>query len=225
MRVRASAGAASFRAQPLDLLGGLGQALLQSWPAAEGGGPRAGADTHAVLGDAVEIDQFLLAQDGHRVGEQSVEELQVLDAEVGQGVVIDADAAAEPAEGVVVGAEVVQGAGTADALQRGAQPQRREDTRVGGRASGMPFDGADAGVQVGQVDALDETPDDARLVVVGEQVVQRHRWEQLLTVSQTQTRTGSRSRCPTVAACRKVVVGTHAAVVGKPDPTVTPMEG
>jgi hypothetical protein len=202
---------------------GLGLALFQRGPAPEGGGPSAGADPPAVLGDAIEIDQVLLTPDGHRVGEQVVEELQVLDAEVGQRVVVDADAAAPPAEGVVVRAEVIQGAGTADALQRGVQPQGSEDARVGGRASGMPGNGADAGVQVGQVEALDETPDDTRLVVVGEQVVPRHRWEQLLAVRPTQT--GSRSGCRAAASRRKVVVSIHAAVVGKPDPTVTPREG
>lgn len=87
----------------------------------------------------------------------------------------------------------------------------------------MPFDGAAAGVPVGPVDARDETPDEARLVVVAEQVVQRQGWQQLLAVGQTQT--GSRSGRRAVAARRPVVVATHTAVVGKPYPTVTPIEG
>ncbi len=61
-------------------------------------------------------------QYGHRVGEQAVQEFEGIDPEVGQGVIVDADAAAQPAEGVVVGAEVVQGAGAADTLQGGVQP-------------------------------------------------------------------------------------------------------
>lgn len=102
------------------------------------------------------------------MGQQAVEELQVGNAKVSQGVVVDTDTATEPAEGVVVGAEVVKVASAADALQGGVQPQGDEQGRVGGWPAGMPLNGLDAVEQEGKVDALDELPDEARLVVVPE---------------------------------------------------------
>jgi hypothetical protein len=74
------------------------------------------------LGHAVEIDQILFHQGGNAVRQQVVEELQVADAEIGEGVVIDGDAATDPAEAVVVGTQIVEGAGAADALDGGVQP-------------------------------------------------------------------------------------------------------
>jgi hypothetical protein len=85
-----------FHAEALDLFACLAQAFLQSGPAAKGSRSRAGAHTQAVLCNAVEVHQPLLTQHGDGVGEQRVEKLQVIDAEVGQGVVVDADTTAEP---------------------------------------------------------------------------------------------------------------------------------
>ena len=154
----------------------------------EGGGPGAGADAHAVVGDAVEVDQVLLAEHGHRVGQQPVEHVDVADAEVGEGVVVDGDAAAEPAEGVVVAAQPGQGAGGADALQGGVQPQGDAQARVDGGAAGAAFAGADRLVKGFEVQPQAEVPDDAGLVVGVEQVLQGHGRDDLLTVRLTQTR-------------------------------------
>jgi hypothetical protein len=116
----ASAGRARvvvhFLLEQADLLLGLVQVFLQGGLAVERGGAGAGADAHAVLGDAVEIDQVLLAQHGHGLGQELIEEIDMAGAEVGQGVVVDGDATDEPAEGVVVGAQPGQGTGGADAL-------------------------------------------------------------------------------------------------------------
>ena len=57
--------------------------------AAEGGSAGAGADAHAVGGDTVKVHQILLAQDGDGMGQQVIEELQVADAEVGEGQVLE----------------------------------------------------------------------------------------------------------------------------------------
>ena len=79
--------------QPGHLVLGLPEAVLEGGPAVEGGRPGAGADAQAVVGDAVQVNQPLLAEHGHRVGQQSVEQIDVADAEVGEGMVVDGDEA------------------------------------------------------------------------------------------------------------------------------------
>jgi hypothetical protein len=167
---------------------GLVQALLQGGLAVEGGGPRAGAHAHAVQGHAVEIDQALLAQHGDRVGQRAAEELGVGHAEVGEGVVVDGHAARPPAEGVVVGAQVVQGAGRADALQGGVQPQADADARVEGGVARPAQARADAVIEGGQVQADAEVPDEAGLVVRVEQLLPGHGRDELLAVHGAQGR-------------------------------------
>jgi hypothetical protein len=162
--------------------------FFQRLLAAEGGGPGAGADAHPVQRDAVEVDQVLLAQDGDGAGQQAVEEPQVAGAEVGQGVVVDGHAAGDPAEGVVLGAQPGQGAGGAYALQGGVQPQGDGQARVEGRVPGAALAGADGVVQAGQVEALTVGPDEAGLVVVIEQILQRHRRDDPLPIRRPQPR-------------------------------------
>ena len=81
------------------------------------------------------------------MGEQIVEEFEVIDAEVGEGVVVDADAAAEPAEGIVLDAEGVDGAGGSDPFEGGVEPQGGGQPGIEGGATGPAFAGAD---EVGQ---------------------------------------------------------------------------
>ena len=105
------------------------------------------------------------------MGEQGVEEVEVPDADVGEGVVVDGHAAAQPAEGVVLGTEGGELASGADALQGGEQPQGDGQSGVEGGASGPAFAGAD-GVEEGlQVEPAAEVPDDAGLVVGVEEPV------------------------------------------------------
>src|SRR5262249_37709740 len=170
------------------LILGLGEVLLEGLPAAEGGGAGAGADAHAVDGDAVEIDQILLAQDGDGVGQEPVEEVEVADPEVGEGVVVDGDAAGQPSEGVVVGAQPGQGTSAADGLEGGVQPQRDADLGVDGGVSGPADARADGVVQGRQVEATAEVPDEARLVVSIEEVLQGHAGDDLASVSRAQPR-------------------------------------
>jgi hypothetical protein len=72
------------------------------------------------------------------MGQQVVEEVQVADAEVGEGVVVDGDAAGKPAEGVVVGAEPGEGAGGADAL-KGRGPCKKSCVRGQRRVYPLTF--------------------------------------------------------------------------------------
>jgi hypothetical protein len=166
----------------------------------EGGGPGAGADAQAVVGDAVEVDQPLLAEHGHRVGQQPIEQIEVTDAEVGQGVVVDGDAAAQPAEGVVVGAQPGQGAGTADALQGGVQPQGDAQARVDGGPAGASLAGADRDGEGLEVQPQAEVPDDAGLVVGIQEALQGQGREDQLAVGGTQTRGRSVAHDPHRAA-------------------------
>ena len=147
-----------------------------------------GADAQAILGHPVEIDQVLLAEHGHGVGEQAIEELQVINAEVGQGVVIDEDAAAQPVEGVMLDAQEVEGAGTADAFEGGVQPQGGQKGRVDGGPPWATRDGADLVVQGGQVDSLDKVPNHARLVVGVEKILQTQGGQELFSVDAAQPR-------------------------------------
>jgi hypothetical protein len=93
-----------FIPQALHLGLGLLQASLQGRAAPKRSSPRTGPHAHAVLGHAIEIDQTLLHQGGHTVGEQLIQEIKVRDAKVSQGVIVDLNPATEPAEAVVVGA-------------------------------------------------------------------------------------------------------------------------
>src|SRR5262249_41907807 len=176
------------------LVRGFLEVLLQGRTAAEGSRPGAGADAQAIVGNAVEIDQILFAQHGHGVGQQLVQQVEVLDAEVGQGVVVDRDATDQPAESVVVGTQPGQGAGTADAFEGGVQPQRRAKAGVDGSASGSAFTGAEVVVKRGQVQAKAEVPDDTRLVILLKEILQGEGREDLLPISSAQPRRGSVGR-------------------------------
>ena len=146
------------------------------------------ADPHPVVGDAVEVDQLLLAEHGDRVGQQPVEHLEVLDAEIREGVVVDRDATAEPAEGVVVVAEPGQRAGRADALQRGVEPEGHAEAGVDGGTSRPAFAGADRVIQGLEVQPRAEVPDDAGLMIGLEQILQGQGREDLLPVGLPQAR-------------------------------------
>jgi len=169
------------------------EVFLQSASAVEGGGAGGGADPHAILGHAVQVDQVLFAEHGHRVGQHPVEEVDLVDAEIGQGVIVDRDATGQPAEGVVILAEPGQGAGAADAFQGGVEPDGGEDARIDRGPARAAFDGADPGVEQGQVELRDEVPDDAGLMVGLEEVLQGHGGEELLAIDRAEARLGTRS--------------------------------
>src|SRR4051812_47504181 len=92
--------------EALDLSLRFLQQSLQGLTAAKRGRPGTGANAHAILSDAAEIDQTLLPQQFDRLLEQLIEELQVVGAEIGEGVVIDGHATTQPAKGVVMDAQI-----------------------------------------------------------------------------------------------------------------------
>jgi hypothetical protein len=96
----------------------------------------------AILGHTVPIDPILRQQGSDTMRQQVIEELQVTDAKIGQGMIVDRDAAAEPAA-AVVGTEIVHGTGTAAALDGGIQPQGHPDLRIGRGASRVSRDRLD----------------------------------------------------------------------------------
>jgi hypothetical protein len=53
------------------------------------------------------------------MGEQVIQKLNVRDAKVGQGVIVDLNTPTEPTEAVVIGAQPSHRPGTADALNSG----------------------------------------------------------------------------------------------------------
>jgi len=140
------------------------------------------------LGHPIEIYQTLFQQDGDAVGEQLVQKVEVVDAKIGQGMVIDRDPATEPAKAMVVDAQPVQGAGAANALDGGVQPQGHPDLRVGGRAPRPALDGADVPEEGRQVQSLDELPDGPGVVFGGQEVFQQHGRQQDLPVGPPQAR-------------------------------------
>jgi len=159
--------------QRFDLSFGVGQTFFERRFAAEGRGPGAGPHPHAVLGDAVHVDQFLFQQRRHASGQHAVEPLGVLRAEVGKRVIIHRDSAADPLERnlALLVATAIEFPRAADAPQSRVQPQRRQNPRVDGRASRLADDRLDALQQRRNIQPLDELPHHARLMVVRQQIV------------------------------------------------------
>jgi hypothetical protein len=63
----------------------------------------------------------------------------------------------------------VPGAGAGAALETGTQPQGEEDVGAEGWLAGVSLHGLDTGLAGGQVQFLDQVPDDAGLLLGGEQ--------------------------------------------------------
>ena len=163
---------------------------LQRLAAAERGRPGTGADAHAILSDAVQIDQALLTQHLHGLFEQRLHELGVVGPEIGERVVVDGDAPGEPAKGIVTDAQIGEFAGAGEAREGGIQPQGDEQTRIDGRPSGNAAAGPDAVRQRGEVQPLDVGPDGAGGVVGLEELIDGHGREELLAIGDGEARWG-----------------------------------
>ena len=74
-----------------------------------------------VLGDPGERHEAFRREGGDTRGQQAVEQLAVINPEVGQGVVVDRDAATDPAVRVVRVAQAFECPRRADVLERGVQ--------------------------------------------------------------------------------------------------------
>ena len=88
---RGMGGSGQLLPQPLDLGLGLLQESLQGLAAAKRGRSGTGADAHAILSDAVQIDQASLTQHLNGLLEQLLDELEVVGTEIGERVVVDGD--------------------------------------------------------------------------------------------------------------------------------------
>src|SRR6266478_3424587 len=95
---------------------GLDQALLKRRLAAKRRRAGTGSDPHAVLRHPLEADQASVHQHCQDLGEEIIQSLTVLAAEVTDHVVIDRDATANPAVGVVGLTQTVDFARAADVL-------------------------------------------------------------------------------------------------------------
>src|SRR4051812_42962416 len=136
-----------FLLQTLDLGLGLLQESLQRRAAAKRGRPGTGADAHAILSDAVQIDQTLLTQHLNRLFEQLLRELKVVRAEIGERVVVDGDSTGEPAESIVTETQIGELTSAAQARESGIQPQGDEQSRIDGRPPGHAAACANAVIQ------------------------------------------------------------------------------
>ena len=95
-----------FLPQIFELGSGLLQESLQGLAAVKRGRSGAGADTHAVLSDAVQIDQASLTQHLHGLFEQLLNDRGVIGTEIGERVVVDGDSPGEPAKGIVTETQI-----------------------------------------------------------------------------------------------------------------------
>jgi len=97
------------------------------------------------------------------------------DAKVREGLVVDADPAAQPLERQVLPAQPGEGAGAADAFDGGEEPQGHEQARIGRRVAGPALHRLDGGVQRREIEPLDEGPDQTHAVLRGHEVVEAQR--------------------------------------------------
>ena len=162
-----------FLPQLRHLLLRLGQRLLQGGLAAKRSRPGTGANFHPVLCHAVQAHQSFGHQAGHALGQQTIQQFDVLRAKVGKGVIVHRHAAANPPIRRMVLAQSVQFSGTAHAAERRVQPQRQQDARVGGRLSRTALDRLNCRPQLRQVQAADVVPHDPSFVFLREQLVER----------------------------------------------------
>lgn len=129
----------------------------------------AGAGRHlaAVGRHLAQFDQPVQAQGGHVLELRLPQGGAVLAVEVGQQVVADRVAAAQPLERPVAFAQLGQVAGALDPLEGGVQPQGEQQGRGDDRGAGAAFDRLVGPVKPGQLELADEVPDDAGRVGVG----------------------------------------------------------
>jgi hypothetical protein len=147
----------------LDLQPRVFQKLLEPARAAERTLAGVGPDFHAVLGDSLHGDQIFGHECGDDLGEELVPLVTPLGAEVGEHVVVDGDAAAEPLIRQMVFAESFQFTRAANAFQGGEHPERDEQAGIGGIATDVMLDRLDFEEPGIEVELADEAPDDACL--------------------------------------------------------------
>ena len=116
-----------------------------------------------------------MQQRGDGVGQQFVEELNMLRAEVAEHVIIDTDPAADPLVSGVSGGELLQPASTADAFNRGKHPQGEQNPGIGMIASRQSLDGLNLFIKRRQIERIDIGPDIPRLMFERQHLIERQR--------------------------------------------------
>ena len=189
LRARGMGGiGGQFLPQIFELSSGLLQESLQGRAAVKRGRSGTGADTHAILSDAVQIDPALLTQHLHGLFEQLLHDRGVIGPEIGERVVVDGDAPGEPAKGIVTAAQIGEFPGAGEAREGGIQPQGDEQPRIDGRPPGQAAAGPDAVKQRGEVQPLDVRPDGAGGVIGLEELIDGPGREELLAIRDREAR-------------------------------------
>ncbi len=140
--------------QRFNLRLGLCVRFLQGRTTAERRRPR-GRNCDSVLGHSVQVDQSFGDQHRDVVSQQLVEQLDMPGTEIGEGVVVGAHIAGDPAESIMCAAQFVELTGAADSFECGVKPEGHEDLGVDGRPAAL-FDGLDAVVQRAEVESFDK---------------------------------------------------------------------
>jgi hypothetical protein len=111
----------------------------------------------------------------------------VFDQEIGEHVVVEGDATSEPTESVVVVGQVLQAASADNAVEDGVKPQGDEHAGIAGGSSPSILPGANAVVQKGEIEGLDETPDSASGVVLLDELIESDGGKNNLAFHRAQT--------------------------------------
>jgi hypothetical protein len=176
-------------AKRLDLLVGLGLALLQRLATPERRRPRAGTHPHPILGHPMQRHQPLVHQRRHAVPQQTVQQLPVGCAEVRQPVVVHRHPATNPSVGDVVLAQPGQLPSGSDTIHGRVEPQGHENPRINRVPPSPALHGPNLFVQLAQVQPLDILPDQTCPMVFRQQAVQTgHLHHHLMTLGTPQPR-------------------------------------
>ena len=147
-----------FQLQIRNTLFGSGHRLIQAHRALERALARRSLDLRPVDNDLVDVDQPLGHECCQTVGQQLVEHIGMGNAEVAEAVMVDRNAARQPAVGQVAFAQTVQLARRANALDGGEQPQRKLHRRIGRRPAGLALARRDLVVKRRQIERRHEAP-------------------------------------------------------------------
>ena len=129
----------------------------------------AGADLRAVDGDLSKADQPFGDQRRHALRQQPIEDLRLPDPEISEPVIIQRHAARQPPIGGVALGEPFQFARRTHPFNRRIEPQRKQNRGIGGRPARFALARENLRenliVKLRKIEALDETPDDARAML------------------------------------------------------------
>ena len=135
-RELAAGSSSSSALSAADLGLGLGEEAFEPVSAAIAGGTCGSPNPDAVLGDRVKGHEAVGQERRDALCQEPVQNVGVLDPEGRQGVVVEADAAGEPAVCVVLGAQPVECPGRADALRVSHTATAPQES--GGRSAAVP---------------------------------------------------------------------------------------